>query len=176
MFQEEEDASNEWVQGMLHSRCQLEDELRSCLGIFLWMTLDVCSHLTTPCMWKFLFVFMERGGQTWDRMWTFNNLCCSQNLSFSVFLTILVIFNCFYFMHLSVFLVCMFLYHAHALCPWSSEECVRYHETGILDGCEPPCGWWELHPGSLQEQWPSLTTEPCLQLPIQVDFTVNGTQ
>jgi hypothetical protein len=25
-------------------------------------------------------------------------------------------------------------------------------EIGIVDDCEPPCGYWELNPGPLQEQ------------------------
>jgi hypothetical protein len=31
------------------------------------------------------------------------------------------------------------------------------------DGCEPPCGCWELNSGSLKEQPVLLTTEPSLQ-------------
>jgi hypothetical protein len=26
------------------------------------------------------------------------------------------------------------------------------HDTGVTDGCEPPCGCWVLKPGLLQEQ------------------------
>ena len=36
----------------------------------------------------------------------------------------------------------------------------------ITDGCEPPCGCWELNSGPLDEQQSVLlTTEPSLQLP-----------
>ena len=35
--------------------------------------------------------------------------------------------------------------------------------TGVPDGCEPPCGFWELNPDPLQEQQMLLTTEPSLQ-------------
>jgi hypothetical protein len=31
------------------------------------------------------------------------------------------------------------------------------------DGCEPPCGCWELNSGPLEEQPVLLTTEPSLQ-------------
>jgi hypothetical protein len=33
----------------------------------------------------------------------------------------------------------------------------------IMEGCEPPCGCWELNPGSLEEQSMLLTAEPFLQ-------------
>ena len=33
----------------------------------------------------------------------------------------------------------------------------------ITDGCEPPCGCWELNLGPLEEQSVFLTTEPSLQ-------------
>jgi len=34
----------------------------------------------------------------------------------------------------------------------------------ITDGCEPPCGCWELNSGPLEEQSVLLTAEPSLQL------------
>jgi hypothetical protein len=34
----------------------------------------------------------------------------------------------------------------------------------ITDGCEPPCGCWELNSGHLEEQSVLLTTEPSLHL------------
>jgi hypothetical protein len=33
----------------------------------------------------------------------------------------------------------------------------------ITDGCEPPCGYWELNSGPLEEQLELLTAEPSLQ-------------
>ena len=33
----------------------------------------------------------------------------------------------------------------------------------FTDGCEPPCGCWELNSGPLEEQAMLLTTEPSLQ-------------
>ena len=33
----------------------------------------------------------------------------------------------------------------------------------ITDGCEPPCGCWELNSGPLEKQSVLLTTEPSLQ-------------
>ena len=36
----------------------------------------------------------------------------------------------------------------------------------IMDGCEPPCGCWDLNSGPSEEQSVLLTTEPSLQLPL----------
>ena len=36
----------------------------------------------------------------------------------------------------------------------------------ITDGCEPPCGCWELDSGPLEEQPVLLTSEQSLQLPV----------
>ena len=36
-------------------------------------------------------------------------------------------------------------------------------EEGITDGCEPPCGCWEMNSGPLEEQSMLLTAEPSLQ-------------
>ena len=35
----------------------------------------------------------------------------------------------------------------------------------VIDGCEPPCGCWELNSGPLEEQPVLLTTEPSLHSP-----------
>ena len=39
----------------------------------------------------------------------------------------------------------------------------------ITDGCEPPCGCWELNSGPLEEQAMLLTTEPSLE-PLKISF------
>jgi hypothetical protein len=36
----------------------------------------------------------------------------------------------------------------------------------IMDGCEPPCGCWDLNSGPLEEQSVLLTTEPSLHAPL----------
>jgi hypothetical protein len=40
----------------------------------------------------------------------------------------------------------------------------------ITDGCEPPCGCWELNSGSLEEQSVLSTAEPSLQPPFLCFF------
>jgi hypothetical protein len=42
------------------------------------------------------------------------------------------------------------------------EEGIRSHGATVIDGCELPCGCWELNPGPLQEQAVLLTAEPSL--------------
>ena len=47
---------------------------------------------------------------------------------------------------------------------WRPQEGVRCPGTGVTDGCELPCGCWELNPGPLEKL---LTAEPSLQPLIQ---------
>jgi hypothetical protein len=46
-------------------------------------------------------------------------------------------------------------------------SCPQTHQKRALDfitdGCEPPCGCWELNLGRLEEQSVLLTAEPSLQ-------------
>ena len=46
-------------------------------------------------------------------------------------------------------------------------SCLRTHQKSALDlitdGCEPPCGCWELNSGLLEEEPLLLTSEPSLQ-------------
>ena len=46
-----------------------------------------------------------------------------------------------------------------------SPACQKRASDPIIDGCEPPCGCWELKSGPLEEQSVLLTTEPYLQPP-----------
>lgn len=49
-------------------------------------------------------------------------------------------------------------------CPQRPEEGAESSGTGVSNGCEPPCGPWELNPGPLEEQQPVLSiTEHSLQ-------------
>jgi len=44
----------------------------------------------------------------------------------------------------------------------------------ITDGCEPPCGCWELNSGPLEEQSVLLTAEPSLQPQETCSYTGSG--
>jgi len=85
------------------------------------------------------------------------------------------VFLLYVFMHFFSYVYeCFYLYvcmHVHPVCAWClrrSEEGIRSPGTGDKEGCEPPCGFWELNLGPLQEQQVLLTTEPSLQPPIFV--------
>ena len=66
------------------------------------------------------------------------------------------------------------------LCRWVHYSCQQTHQKRasdlMTDGCEPPCGCWELNSGPLEEQSVLLTAEPSHQPPIQVslDFRREG--
>ena len=44
-----------------------------------------------------------------------------------------------------------------------SSDTQKRASDPITDGCEPPCGCWELNSGPLEEQSVLLPTEPRLQ-------------
>ena len=53
-----------------------------------------------------------------------------------------------------------YVYNILSICmPASQKRALDF----IIDGCEPPCGCWELNSGPLEEQSVSLTSEPSLQ-------------
>ena len=56
----------------------------------------------------------------------------------------------FNFMYMSTLSACM-------------PPCQKRASDPITDGCEPPCGRWELNSGPLEEQAVLLTIEPSLQ-------------
>jgi hypothetical protein len=51
-------------------------------------------------------------------------------------------------------------------------SCLQTHQKRALvlitDGCESPCGCWELNSGPLEEQSVLLIAEPSLQPPFQI--------
>ena len=55
---------------------------------------------------------------------------------------------------------------------WVHCPCHQTHQKRTSDlfteGCEPPCGYWELNSGPLEEQSVLLTTEPSLQLKTKI--------
>lgn len=48
-----------------------------------------------------------------------------------------------------------------AWCPWPDED-TRCPRTGVADGSEPLCIYWESNPGPLEEQPAHLTADPSL--------------
>lgn len=70
------------------------------------------------------------------------------------------------------FIIILFLYGyfvcmcvctvVHAWCPQKPEESIRSPETGVTNGCEPPCRFRNSNMGPLQKQPKLLTAEPSL--------------
>ena len=69
----------------------------------------------------------------------------------------LVNLNCFLFFK---YLFIYYVYNILSVCTPAGQK--RAPDL-IPDGCEPPCGCWELNSGPLEEQAMLLTTEPSLQ-------------
>ena len=78
-------------------------------------------------------------------------LICSQIHFVVGFLKILCVWMFCLYVHICVLCTC--------LVPQTSEEDVRYPGTGVMDGCELPCGCWEQNLGLLEKHKYS---EPCL--------------
>lgn len=70
---------------------------------------------------------------------------------------------------MSVLLECMHVYRMHDWCPQRTDDGIGFLEPGVMDGCEPHCGCWELSPSPLQEQHAILTAETSLQ-PLHLVF------
>jgi hypothetical protein len=54
----------------------------------------------------------------------------------------------------------MYLFY---VCGYTVAHTRSGHWMPIADGCEPPCGCWDLNSGPLKEQSVLLTAEPSLQ-------------
>ena len=78
-------------------------------------------------------------------------MCSSDGCQTSVSLSP-SLFKGFYLLHIKV----------HYSCLQTHQERVS---DPITDGCEPPCGCWDLSSGPLEDQSVLLTTEPSLQPP-----------
>jgi hypothetical protein len=57
----------------------------------------------------------------------------------------------------------MYLFHVYGYIVAVFRHTRRWLQIPITDGCEPPCGCWELNSESLEEQSVLLTAEPSLQ-------------
>ena len=57
----------------------------------------------------------------------------------------------------------LFIYYVYNILPVYMPAGQKRAPDPITDGCELPCGCWELNPGPLEEQAMLLTSEPSLQ-------------
>jgi hypothetical protein len=65
---------------------------------------------------------------------------------------------------LSLFFKKIFIYLIYECSASKTSACLKKRASDPpVDGCEPPCGCWELNPGPLEEQPVLLTPEPSLQ-------------
>jgi hypothetical protein len=58
----------------------------------------------------------------------------------------------FFILYVWVFCMHACLYHMRAWCWQRPQEGVGSSGTEVTDGCESPCGCWELNPGPLEKQ------------------------
>jgi hypothetical protein len=64
--------------------------------------------------------------------------------------------------------------HLLYICEYSLQTQRQKASDSITDGCEPPCGWWELNSGPLEEQSVLETVESSLQPLAVVCVTFSG--
>jgi hypothetical protein len=74
-----------------------------------------------------------------------------------MFSVILIFFNAFLKKDLFIY----FMYIGYIIAAFRHTR--KRASDPIIDGCEPPCGCWELNSGPLEEQSVLLTAEPSLQ-------------
>ena len=65
------------------------------------------------------------------------------------------------FFYFFKYLFIYYVYNILSVCMPAGQK----RAPDLIDGCEPPCGCWELNSGPLEEQAVLLTTEPSLQPP-----------
>jgi hypothetical protein len=79
-------------------------------------------------------------------------------LNFYIFFSFLLIYVVIWF---------HFFKDLFILCVWVHCSCFQTHQKRawdpITDGCDPPCGCWELNSGCLKEKLMLLSTKPSLQ-------------
>ena len=69
------------------------------------------------------------------------------------------------FKDLFIYLLCyLFIYYVYNILPPCMPTFQKRAPDLITDGCEPPCGCWELNPSTLEKQPVVLTAELSAQL------------
>ena len=79
---------------------------------------------------------------------------------------LIYITNIFLFLKIYLFIICVYTV---AVFKYSR----RGHQIFVTDGCEPPCGCWDLNSGPLEEQSVLLTAEPSHRPPSAIPFLEN---
>ena len=68
----------------------------------------------------------------------------------------------------------VFIYYVYSVLPACLLAGQKRAPDLITDGCEPPCGCWELNSGPLEEQSVLLSSEPSLQPCSQISYPEEG--
>jgi hypothetical protein len=69
----------------------------------------------------------------------------------------------FWLLFCRFFVVFRFIYYVYSVLPVCMPAGQKRAPDLIIDGCEPPCGCWELNSGPLEKQPVLLIFEPSLQ-------------
>jgi hypothetical protein len=86
-------------------------------------------------------------------------------VSFSIILPF-ILYNELKFLFSYVFVYLFICYmQVHCSCPQILQ---RRASDFVKDGCEPPCGCWDLNSGPSEEQSALLTTEPSCQPKLKI--------
>jgi hypothetical protein len=68
----------------------------------------------------------------------------------------------FFFKRFILFIICIYVLYVYTVAVFRHQK----RESGLVtDGCDTPCGRWDLNSGPPEEQSVLLTTEPSLQSP-----------
>jgi len=99
---------------------------------------------------------------------TYINCCCILNNLCNLLLMAALMEHSLQILRFISFFFLKILFY----CIWVYCSCLQTHQKRasdlITDGCEPPCGCWDLNSGPLEEQSVLLTTEPSLQPQIYI--------
>ena len=101
-------------------------------------------------------------GTVYNLRWKFKNACFLKSYFLEIMLNKIILKKTSYVVHF-FFYIYLFIYYVCSVLPACVPACEKRAPNLIIDGCEPPCGCWELNSGPLEEQSVLLTTEPSLQ-------------
>jgi hypothetical protein len=91
-----------------------------------------------------------------------------RNESYNVMVYFIILL--YYFICLGALPACMSVHHLHPSCLRRSKEDIGSPGTGVIDGCKPAYGFWEMIWEPLRDHLGFLTTEPSLRMPWQYFF------
>jgi hypothetical protein len=100
-------------------------------------------------------------------------VCITTPADFQGFPLFICFSDLFHFMCVNALAEYMPVPHMLAWCLQRLQADTELPRTAVMDGCESPCGCWELTAGPLQEQQVLLISEPSLQPHLISSFSRN---